>query len=96
MSGSLRSSKKERLERLVARCGPALHLVPDTLLTSESIIDHQPPSHQAYITSMELSLSVRWLCDEPLMTALQAGRAAAAAAAATVQCRHCQSSEPRT
>ena len=92
MSGSLRSSKKERLERLVARCGPALHLVPDTLLVAKNIIDHYPPAHQTYITKMEVSHSVHWLQGEPLMTALQDCRTATAA----VQCRHCQPSEPLT
>ena len=81
-----------RLKRLAAKCGPALHLVPDTVLLAANIRAHHPPARQAYITEMELRRSVRGLWEEPLMTALQAGRAAAAA----VQCRHCQSSEPLT
>ena len=92
MSGLLRLSEKDRLERLVARCGSALHLVPDYLLLAKNMLVNHPPAHQAYIMDMELDLSVDWLHEESLMTALQAGRAAAAA----VQCRHCQPSKPLT
>ena len=101
MSRQLRSAEvirekarreEERLERLVARCGPAFHLVPDTLLVANDIINHHPLAHQAYIVGNELSTSVNWLQHEPLMTALQAGRAAAAA---VIECQHCQPSEPR-
>ena len=104
MSQQLRSAEmlrekarreEERLERLVARCGPAFHLVPDNLLLARYIRDHHPPGYQAGITIDELRNSVTELQCEPLMTALQAGRATAAATAA-VQCRHCQPSEPLT
>ena len=100
MSRQLRSAEvirekarreEERLERLVARCGPAFHLVPDTLLVANDIKDHHPPAHQAYIANMELGASVTGLQREPLMTALQAGRAAAAA---VMECQHCQPSDP--
>ena len=100
MSRQLRSAEmirekarreEERLERLVARCGPAFHLVPDTLLAANDISDHHPPAHQAYIAGNELRTSVTGLQREPLMTALQAGRAAAAA---VMECQHCQPSEP--
>ena len=99
MSRQLRSAEmlrgkarreEERLERLVARCEPAFHLVPDTLLVAKDIKDHYPPAHQAHITADELRTSVTWLKYEPLMTALQAGRAAAAA---VIECQHCQPSE---
>ena len=76
----------------MARCGPTSHLVPDTLLVVKNIIDNYPPTHQTYITNMEMCHSVYWLQCEPLMTALQAGQTATAA----VQCRHCQPSEPLT
>ena len=100
MSRQLRSAEvirekarreEERLERLVARCGPAFHLFPDTLLVADDIRNHHPPAHQAYITAMELRDSVTGLQREQLMTALQAGRAAAAA---VNECQHCQPSEP--
>ena len=91
MSGKVRR-EEDRLERLVARCGLALHMVPDTLLLAKNIRDHHPPAHQAGVTTNELRRSVSWLCNEPLMTALQAGRTSAA----TVQCQHCQPSEPLT
>ena len=100
MSRQLRSAEmlrekarreEERLERLVARCGPAFHLVPDNLLVAKGIKDHHPPAHQAHIITDELRTSVTWLKCEPLMTALQAGRAAAVA---VMECQHCQPSEP--
>ena len=80
---------EERLERLVARCGSAFHLVPDTLLLASNIGYHHPVAEQARIIRMELDCSVDWLQMEPLMTALQAGWVTAA----SVQCRHCQPSE---
>ena len=83
-----RARTSERLERLVARCGPAFHLVPDTLLVVKNILDHYPPALQAFNSSKELRASVLWLMSEPLMTALQGSRAAAA------ECRHCQPAEP--
>ena len=101
MSQQLRSAEtlrekarreEERLERLVARCGPAFHLVPDNLLAVSDIRDYNPPAWQASITNDELRHSVRWLNHEPLMTALQAGRTAADA----VQCQHCPPSQPLT
>ena len=100
MSRQLRSAEilrekarreEERLERLVARCGPAFHLVTDTIRVADDIRNYHPPAHQAHITTDELSTSVNWLQCEPLMTALQAGRAAAAA---VMECQHCQPSEP--
>ena len=101
MSQQLRSAEtlkekatreKERLERLVARCGEAVHLVPDNLLVAGDIRFHHPSGLQAHIIRQELKASVEWLSDEPIMTALQSGRAAVAA----VQCRHCQPSAPLT
>ena len=77
---------EERLERLVARCGPAFHLVPDTLLLANNIVDHYSAADQAGVINMEMGRSVAWLVAEPLLTALQDGQAAFAA----VQCRHCQ------
>ena len=103
MSQQLRSAEtlrekarreEERLERLVARCGPAFHLVPDTLLVAKDIGDHNPSSHQAHVTTMECFFSGYWLkygCSA-LMTALQAGRNATAA----IHCRHCQPYERLT
>ena len=81
---------EERLQRLVKRCGEAVHLVPDTLMVTENIANHYPPSWQAYITRQELAASIRGLRVEPLMTALQGGQTVAAA----VECRHCQPKEP--
>ena len=101
MSQQLRSAEilkekarreEERLERLVVRCGPAFHLVPDNLLVADDINHYNPPAHQAYIAIDELRYSVHCLKHEPLLTAFQAGLAAAAA----VQCQHCPPSQPLT
>ena len=73
-----RVREAERLERLVARCGPAVHLVPDTLLVARNITDYHPPTHQALIASNELAYTIGWVTEEPAMTALQGSRAAAA------------------
>ena len=83
---------EERLERLVARCGSAFHLVPDNLLLAINIANYHPASQQAGVTNNEMRRSVNWLQTGSLMSALQTGRAAAAA----VQCQHCQPSEPLT
>ena len=79
----------QELERRVTRFGPAVRLVPDTLLLARNILDYNPAAYPVNFVCLEVNASVDWLCDEPLMTALQAGRAA-------VQCRHCQPSEPPT
>ena len=82
---------EERLKRLVARCGPAVHLVTDTFAIAQKLTDHHPPAHQGFVVSTELARYVEWMPWEPLMTALQYGGAARTAPA--IQCRHCQSSE---
>ena len=101
MSQQLRSAEtlrakarreEERLERVIARCGPAVHLVIDTMHLVKSIKHHNPASVQAYITEMERSQSIDSLEHMPLMAALQEGRAASVA----VQCRHCPLSRPLT
>ena len=85
------SWKESRLARLVKRAGTAVHLVPDTLLATDDIINYLPASNQAYITSQELEDAVVCLVrDQPLLSALQDARAAAAA----VQCQRCQPAEP--
>ena len=78
------------VERRVTRLGPAASLVPDTYLIARNMVDYSPAALAASSLRSEVSVSVRWLCQEPLMTALQGGRAAAAA----VQCQHCQPAEP--
>ena len=86
-----KESKKSHLARLVARCGPALHLFPDALLLAKNFIDHHPAAWQALATVNELRRSAIRLRCEPLMTAL-----AEQAADAAFQCRHCQPSDPLT
>ena len=56
MSGQLRlwgRSRQERVETmrrpLVARCGMVAHLVPDTLLFTDSLIHHHPTNQKACI-----------------------------------------------
>ena len=88
----LKESWKEsrRLARLVKRAGSAVHLVPDTILATDDITNNLPADTHAYITNQELRDAVVWLSDEPLLSALQDARAAAAA----VQCQRCQPAEP--
>ena len=76
----------------MTRSGPAGHLVPDTLLLANSITFDHSAAHQGFITSKEVGRAVTWLTRQPLIAALQDGRAAAPAA----ECRHCQPSEPPT
>ena len=87
-----RAREEERLNRLVERCGEAVHLVPDTLLVTDDLLNHYPAAHQAHVSRLEVCDAVVWVVHEPLMTALQEGKAAAA----TVECPHCQSDEPLT
>ena len=86
------ATTEKRLEQMVARCGTACHLVPDTLLVAANITAHYPPAHQAYVITQETGTSVDCLQKEPLLTALQEARVATAA----VECRHCQSKNPLT
>ena len=94
-------SAEERLERLeaelerqearwgplVARCGEAAHLVPDTLLLANSLLYHHPARRQGYITGWELDDAADSLVREPLLSALQDGRPSSG-------CRHCGTAEP--
>ena len=81
---------EERLERLVARCGVASHLVPDTLLLAWKLADQDSTAQQAYLIRSELNDAVGWLVQEPLMSALQDGRATTT----TAECRHCPPAGP--
>ena len=83
---------EEQLEQMVARCGAAWHLVPDTLLVAMNVTDHYPPAHQAYIIIQETATSIECLAKGPLLTALQEARVATAA----IECRHCQPKDPLT
>ena len=85
-----KTEMEERLERMVARCGVASHLVPDTLLVAWKLGNHDSTTQQAYLIRSEQRDAVGWLIKEPLMTALQEGQAATTAA----ECRHCPPAEP--
>ncbi|KAF0292186.1 Reticulocyte-binding protein 2 a [Amphibalanus amphitrite] len=78
------------VQRLVARCGSAAHLVPDTLLVALDLVDNHGPGKQAYITGEEVGDAVRDLVRRPLLSAL----AEVGAAAAAARCRHCQPRQP--
>ena len=92
MSSQLRLSGwgGERLSRLVARCGTAAHLVPDTLLVADDLQYCHPAGRQALIARSELGNAADWLKAEPLLSALQDGRAIGT----PVECQHCQPCEP--
>ena len=81
---------EERLERMVARCGVASHLVPDNLLLAWKLADGYSIGQETHLISEELDNSVSWLVQEPLMSALQEGRAATTPA----ECRHCPPAGP--
>ena len=86
----LSEGKERRLARLVARGGAAVHLVPDTLLATQDILNNLPAACQGYNACQEIGDALFWLTREPLVAALQDGRAAVAA----VQCQHCQPAKP--
>ncbi|KAF0288696.1 hypothetical protein FJT64_012932 [Amphibalanus amphitrite] len=83
------------VQQLVARCGrhdssgSAPHLVADTLLVADDLVDNHGPGRQAYITGCEVDDAVRDLLRRPLLSAL-----AEVGAAAAARCRHCQPRQP--
>ncbi|KAF0306862.1 hypothetical protein FJT64_021758 [Amphibalanus amphitrite] len=71
-------------------CRSAAHLVPDTLLVAQDLVDNHGPGRQAYITGCEVDHAVTDLVRRPLLSAL----AEVGAAAAAARCRHCQPRQP--
>ncbi|KAF0292018.1 hypothetical protein FJT64_009962 [Amphibalanus amphitrite] len=78
------------VRQLVERCGSAAHLVADTLLVADDLVDNHGPGQQAYITACEVGDAVGDLVYRPLLSAL----AEVGAAAAAARCRHCQPRQP--
>ncbi|KAF0309379.1 hypothetical protein FJT64_019502 [Amphibalanus amphitrite] len=78
------------VQQLVERCGSEAHLVADTLLVADDLVDNHGPADQAYITAQEVDDAVDDLGRRPLLSAL----AEVGAAAAAARCRHCQPRQP--
>ncbi|XP_043239710.1 uncharacterized protein LOC122390629 [Amphibalanus amphitrite] len=92
-----KAERKRRLERcfdwevrkLGDMYGSCAHLIPDTLLLADDILEKPSTGWQAYCTAAEVSHTVTGLLDDPLMAALLNVNDAAAA-----RCQHCQSDQP--